>query len=102
MRGKTASPTSIEKGATVAAMSGMVKVLAFAGARDVLGADEIAWPLDDATTAASLLEALVARYAALAPMRRSLRLAVNGRYAGDEDVVRDGDEVAVLPPVAGG
>ncbi|MBM4375751.1 MAG: MoaD/ThiS family protein [Deltaproteobacteria bacterium] len=77
-------------------------MLAFAGARDVIGNDEVAWALDDETTATALLDAIIARYPALGPMRRSLRLAVNGRYADDGDVVRHGDEVALLPPVAGG
>ncbi len=32
----------------------------------------------------------------------SLRIAVNREYVGDEHVLADGDEVAVIPPVAGG
>jgi len=32
----------------------------------------------------------------------SLAVAINGVYAGRGDLVRDGDEVALLPPVSGG
>ncbi|WP_035351047.1 MoaD/ThiS family protein [Edaphobacter aggregans] len=33
---------------------------------------------------------------------RSIAVAVNREYARPEDVLRDGDEVALLPPVSGG
>lgn len=83
-------------------MSSTIKLLAFAGARDVLGAGELDLPLGAPCTAADLLDDLCARYPALVPHRRSVRLAVNGTYAQASDPVRPGDEVAVIPPVAGG
>lgn len=33
---------------------------------------------------------------------KSMAIAVNQEYAGDEVVLREGDEVALLPPVSGG
>jgi len=45
---------------------------------------------------------LLSRYPALAPHRRSIRIAVNGTYAFATDPVRPGDEIALIPPVAGG
>lgn len=83
-------------------MSGLVKVLAFAGARDVLGAAEIDLDLASAATVAQLLDRLCVRFPALAPHRASLRVAVNKRYARDDDRVSPGDEIAIIPPVAGG
>ena len=83
-------------------MDHTVKMLAFAGARDVLGAGEIAFPLAAPCTAAELLAAVCARWPALEPYRRSIRVAVNGTYAAREDRVAPGDEVALIPPVAGG
>jgi len=77
-------------------------MLAFAGARDVLGAGELDLPLAAPTTAAALLDEICARWPALAPYRRSIRVAVNGVYASAADPVRAGDEVALIPPVAGG
>ncbi len=79
-----------------------VKLLAFAGARDVLGAAEIAFPLAAPCTAAELLAEVCRRYPALAPWRGALRVAVNGAYAAAGDPVAAGDEVALIPPVAGG
>jgi molybdopterin synthase catalytic subunit/molybdopterin synthase sulfur carrier subunit len=83
-------------------MSASIRLLAFAGARDVVGAAEVAFELDAPCTAAELLDRLCARFPGLAPHRRALRLAVNGTYAAWTDEVRAGDEVAIIPPVAGG
>jgi sulfur-carrier protein len=83
-------------------MEKSVRLLAFAGARDVLGAPEVALPLASPCSAAELLAAVCLRYPALAPWRASIRIAVNGVYAQADDRVSFGDEVAILPPVAGG
>jgi sulfur-carrier protein len=81
---------------------GSVRMLAFAGARDVLGAGEIELALSAPCTAAELLAQVCASYPALLPYKGSLRVAVNGVYAEARDPVRSGDEVALIPPVAGG
>lgn len=83
-------------------MEPAVRVLAFAGARDVLGAAEVEFPLPAPCTAAELLQHVCARYPALGPYRASIRVAVNGTYAAPGDPVASGDEVALIPPVAGG
>jgi molybdopterin converting factor subunit 1 len=79
-----------------------VRLLCFAAARDLVGAAELAWTMPSGATVAALRESLFASYPALAGHARSLRFAVNGEYAKDDRVVGDGDEVAVIPPVAGG
>lgn len=79
-----------------------VRVLAFAGARDVVGAPEIEMDLGRAATAGELFDEVLARYPGLVPYRGCLRIAVNGAYASLEDPVRAGDEIALIPPVAGG
>ena len=83
-------------------MDNAVRLLAFAGARDVLGAAELTLPLAAPCTAAELLAEVCRRYPALAPWRASIRVAVNGTYARPDDPVASGDEVALIPPVAGG
>jgi molybdopterin synthase sulfur carrier subunit len=83
-------------------MDRAVRLLAFAGARDVLGTAELAFPLPAPCSAAELLAEVCRRYPALGPWRGSLRVAVNGAYAAAEDPVAFGDEVALIPPVAGG
>jgi sulfur-carrier protein len=83
-------------------MVSSVKMLAFAGARDAVGAGEVDFPLAGPCTADELLTSICAHFPGLAPYRASLRIAVNGAYARPGDPVRAGDEVALLPPVAGG
>lgn len=80
-----------------------VRVLAFAGARDIIGADAIDLRVEAAEpTARAVLDAVCALHPALSPHRPHLRLAVNGSYVELEAAVADGDEVAIIPPVAGG
>ncbi len=83
-------------------MAQVVKVLAFAGAADVVGAAEVNVELAEACTAAELMERICARFPGLGPHRRSLRMAINGVYAAEAELVRPGDEIALIPPVAGG
>lgn len=83
-------------------MTSDLRLLAFAGARDAIGAAETTFPLDAPCTVADLLARVCEAYPRLAPHRRSIRLAVNGQYAGSHDRVSAGDEVAIIPPVAGG
>lgn len=57
------------------------------------------------STVASLLDALRKRggsFAAELAPGRAVRVAVNHEMARPSDVLRDGDEVAIFPPVTGG
>ena len=79
-----------------------LRVLCFAAAREVVGEGELIWTIAAGATVATLRGAIFGRYPALAGHARSLRFAVNGEYAKDDRVLEEGDEVAVIPPVAGG
>lgn len=84
-------------------MSASVTVLTFAGARDVVGASSLEVELPTSPcTARQLMDAICALHPALTPHRPQIKLAVNGEYADDDSSVRAGDEVALIPPVAGG
>ena len=80
----------------------MIKVLLFGAAADRVGTRETELPVEDDVTLGELWPLLVERHPDLAPMRDTLAFAVNDEYAGAEDTVSPGDEVAVLPPVSGG
>lgn len=83
-------------------MPGSIRLLTFAGARDVVGASEVDVALDGPCSAAELLDRVCVLYPGLVPYRKALRLAVNGSYVAWGDPVVAGDEVALIPPVAGG
>ncbi len=78
-----------------------VHVLYFAGARDAAGVP--AERLDvQAATVGDVLDAICARHPALDGRRAALRLARNQEFARLDASVASGDEIAVIPPVAGG
>ncbi|MFW5876167.1 MAG: molybdenum cofactor biosynthesis protein [Myxococcota bacterium] len=80
-----------------------VRVRYFAAARELVGAGEEAVILPDTpSTAAAVLALVGQRHPRLRPHLRRMRLAVNGELVDGEAPVRGGDELDVLPPVAGG
>ena len=76
-------------------------VLLFARYADELGSDTVTVSLPDGATAADVLAAVRSLPGAErlppAPM-----IAVNERYAAAAQPVGPGDELAIIPPVAGG
>ena len=77
-----------------------VRVRYFAVLRDAAGVafEDVAGGFSDAN---GLWEHLCGRYAfPLGP--ESLRVSVNARYVPFGTALRDGDEVAFIPPVSGG
>lgn len=70
--------------------------------KDAAGAAGGALELPEGATVEAALEAAVARWPDLDRHRRSTVLAVNQKYALKTDALREGDEVAFLPPVSGG
>jgi molybdopterin converting factor subunit 1 len=78
-----------------------VTVLLFASYADALGASSLSVELPANATVADVLADLRTRPGAERLPPAPL-VAVNQRYAGVTSVVRHGDEVAVIPPVAGG
>ena len=79
-----------------------VRVLFFGAARDVAGHNEVNLTLNGPANAASAFEQVLAAYPDLRRFGRSLLFAVNQEYASADRDVRDGDELAVFPPVSGG
>ena len=73
----------------------MLTILAFARYRDLLGFERIELP------AAPTLDALLAD-PLFAKLPKDALLAVNQEFADRGAALKDGDEVALLPPVSGG
>ena len=79
-----------------------VNTLFFAAYRDLLGTEKLEVGLEEGATVADLVASLRGRgkpYSAL-PSRPAV--AVNLAYAAPGQALTDGDEVAFIPPVAGG
>src|SRR3982074_1889902 len=78
-----------------------VRVVLFAKPRELVGQPNIDLALPAGATAADAWAPLRTRYD-LGPLPRSFRCAVNSEYAGWDDPLKEGDELAVIPPVSGG
>jgi MoaE-MoaD fusion protein len=74
----------------------------FAMQRQQVGARSMTLQLPSGATIADAWRALVAAHPVLAPSAASVRFARNAVYADPGDRLEEGDEVAVIPPVAGG
>jgi molybdopterin synthase catalytic subunit len=81
-----------------------VRVLPFGVLKDWLGESAAAVELPEGATVAELLERLGSSGSALgtAPPLRGIAVSVNAEYASAAHVLREGDEVGLLPPVSGG
>jgi molybdopterin synthase catalytic subunit len=79
-----------------------VRVLYFAVFRERIRADGETLELADGARLPELVTALEARHDAVRALRGRYRVAVNQAMAAGDEPLADGDEVALIPPVAGG
>ncbi len=79
-----------------------VKLLYFAAARERAGAPSDAFDLPDGATAGDALSAACEKRPGLQAIAGKLRLAVDQDFAPPDRKLRDGCEVALIPPVSGG
>jgi molybdopterin converting factor subunit 1 len=80
----------------------IVKVRYFAGVRESVGYAEDTFELPSPSTVGNVLAAVELRHIEITHMLEFVRVAVNQEFAEMKDDVKDGDEVALIPPVAGG
>ena len=84
-------------------MRGMrVRLLFFAVLRDITGKTEAELTLPAGTRAADVWQQLRGEHAALASYALPPMTAINESYADADALLSDGDELAFIPPVAGG
>jgi molybdopterin converting factor subunit 1 len=79
-----------------------VRLLFFAVLRDIAGRNEDVIEIPDGTTAGEVWQRLRDEHAALRDYVQPPMIAVNESYVRAEEPLRDGDELAFIPPVAGG
>ncbi len=79
-----------------------IRLLNFAVIREIVGQSEVELSLADGTRARDVWQSLRRDYGALSGYEQPPLIAVNETYATPDTVLRDGDELAFIPPVAGG
>ena len=79
-----------------------MKVLFFAGSRELTGVSEKVIIISQPLTLSGVWARLIVEYPPLEALKSSARLARNGAYAEEESQFENDDEVAVIPPVSGG
>lgn len=79
-----------------------VTVRFFAAARERARASTLELDLPEGAKVSALTSALIKAIPELGPLMPKLRIAVAEEFAGPDDVIPEGAEVALIPPVAGG
>jgi molybdopterin synthase catalytic subunit len=79
-----------------------LNVKMFAMIRDIAGSGQVTVTVADGYTVDRLCADLMSRYPGLEKWRSHMRFAVNNEYVTERHLLRDADEVALIPPVSGG
>jgi molybdopterin converting factor subunit 1 len=79
-----------------------VRLRFFARCREIAGESETELELEKGSTITSIREKLEQCFPELSSLGSSLLLAVNGEFAAPHLELKEGDEIALLPPMSGG
>ena len=79
-----------------------ITVRFFALYRERAGLSSLPFQLPDGATVADMTCSVRERFPRLAPAEVKIMVAVNAEYAEPEQVLRQGDDVCLIPPVSGG
>jgi molybdopterin synthase catalytic subunit len=79
-----------------------IRVLFFGAARDLVDQNPVLLSLEGPATLSRAFQQLVQQFGGLERFGRSLLFAVNQEYATLDTDLKDGDELAIFPPVSGG
>jgi molybdopterin converting factor subunit 1 len=78
-----------------------ITLLAFGIAKEIVGHSLQEMELDENITQSNFRIIINAKHPALGALS-TYAIAINKTYAQPDDVIKHGDEVAILPPVSGG
>lgn len=78
-----------------------IKLVSFGIAGEILGIRQMEYSIASNSTVSDLKTQIIGEYPELASLS-SVKFAVAGEYASDDQIVPNGAEVAIIPPVSGG
>lgn len=79
-----------------------ITVKLFAILKDRAGVGEVVLELNDGVSISSAADALKSKFPSLCDFLPRVAYAVNREYMPADTKLRDGDELAIIPPVSGG
>lgn len=79
-----------------------LQIQLFASLKAAAKTGRIQVEMPDGSTVAQLLEAVARDFPSLEKWLPHLRVAVGEEYAAPDQILREGDEIALIPPVSGG
>ncbi len=79
-----------------------VRVRLFSVAKDLAKIEELQLDMKDGAHVKEIYEYLAAYHDSFMDHKMNFRFAVNDEYVANDHKLKDGDEVAVIPPVSGG
>src|SRR5437899_7154328 len=91
------------RGGVSAILIGMrVRVLLFGQLKDIVGRQEDSLTLEPGAKLSAVMAYYAERYPKFQGLNSSMACSINQEYAQAAAVLKDGDEVGLLPPVSGG
>ncbi len=78
-----------------------ISILLFGIARDIVGKSELKLEVDEGCDVAQLKATIIEQFPRF-ELLKHLAVAVNNEYAKSDCLLRQGDEIALIPPVSGG
>lgn len=79
-----------------------IRVRFFAQAKEAAGTDGLVLDLEEAQSARWVRDEIIRMYPDVGPVIQRSALAVNRQYVTLGHLINPGDELAIIPPVAGG
>jgi molybdopterin converting factor subunit 1 len=79
-----------------------LNILLFASLKERLGKSQIMVHFKEGCSLADFRKELFTQYPELKPYSNNLIVSVNQNFAGPEQHIHSGDEIALFPPVSGG
>ena len=78
-----------------------VQILAFGITKELIGKMSFDMTLKKQSNVEDLKTSLFTHYPELSKLG-TIALAINSEYATDDQIIHEGDEIALIPPVSGG